>query len=84
MRPVRWQSLGSAGDARAGVLHLAGTEVRTPTFMPVGTQAAIRTVSPLHLETTGSQIVLANTYTSRSGLARISSRRRGGCTSSRA
>lgn len=62
MRPVRWQPLGTSGDARAGVLHLAGTEVRTPLFMPVGTQAAIRTVSPLHLESTGSQIVLANTY----------------------
>ncbi len=62
MKPVPWVSVGAAGDARAGVLHLAGHEVRTPTFMPVGTQAAIRTVSPLHLETTGSQIVLANTY----------------------
>ncbi|MSP54866.1 MAG: tRNA guanosine(34) transglycosylase Tgt [Myxococcales bacterium] len=62
MKPVPWQAVATAGDARAGVLRLAGTEVRTPTFMPVGTQAAIRTVSPLHLEQTGSQIVLANTY----------------------
>jgi queuine tRNA-ribosyltransferase len=62
MKPVPWVSVAAAGDARAGILHLAGHEVRTPTFMPVGTQAAIRTVSPLHLETTGSQIVLANTY----------------------
>ena len=30
--------------------------------MPVGTQGAIRTLSPLHLEGTGSQIILANTY----------------------
>ena len=30
--------------------------------MPVGTQAAIRTVSPLHLAGTGAQIILANTY----------------------
>lgn len=54
-----------AGDplgARAGVLHLGRAKVRTPTFMPVGTQAAIRTVSPLHLADTGSQIILANTY----------------------
>ena len=55
-----------AGDPkgpRAGTLRLArGHEVRTPLFMPVGTQGAIRTLSPLHLETTGTQIVLANTY----------------------
>jgi len=50
------------GGARAGLLHLKRATVRTPTFMPVGTQAAIRTVSPLHLASTGSQIVLANTY----------------------
>ena len=31
-------------------------------FMPVGTQGAIRTLSPLHLASTGTQIVLANTY----------------------
>jgi queuine tRNA-ribosyltransferase len=30
--------------------------------MPVGTQGAIRTVSPLHLASTGAQIILANTY----------------------
>jgi hypothetical protein len=30
--------------------------------MPVGTQAAIRTVSPLHLKDVGAQIILANTY----------------------
>jgi len=30
--------------------------------MPVGTQGAIRSVSPLHLESTGTQILLANTY----------------------
>jgi queuine tRNA-ribosyltransferase len=53
---------GDPMGARAGVLHLRRAAVRTPTFMPVGTQAAVRTVSPLHLAATGSQIVLANTY----------------------
>lgn len=55
-----------AGDprgARAGTLTLArGAVVSTPMFMPVGTQGAIRTVSPMHLAATGSQVVLANTY----------------------
>lgn len=48
--------------ARAGRLQLGRATIRTPVFMPVGTQGAIRTVSPLHLRDTGAQIVLANTY----------------------
>jgi queuine tRNA-ribosyltransferase len=48
--------------ARAGTLTLGRGTIRTPVFMPVGTQAAIRTLSPLHLQSTGAQIVLANTY----------------------
>jgi queuine tRNA-ribosyltransferase len=48
--------------ARAGTLQLRRGPVRTPVFMPVGTKAAIRTVSPLHLNQTGAQIILANTY----------------------
>ncbi len=52
----------TAGAARAGVLSMARMAVRTPVFMPVGTQGAIRTLSPLHLASTRSQIILANTY----------------------
>ena len=36
--------------------------IQTPVFMPVGTQGAIRALSPLHLKDTNSQIILANTY----------------------
>jgi queuine tRNA-ribosyltransferase len=50
------------GEARAGRLQMARGEVLTPVFMPVGTQAALRTLSPLHLESTPAQIILANTY----------------------
>ena len=50
------------GGARATTLKLARGEIRTPVYMPVGTQGAIRAVSPLHLEQTGTQILLANTY----------------------
>ncbi len=54
---------GDPHGPRAGTLRLArGHEIRTPVFMPVGTQGAIRTLSPLHLESTGTQVVLANTY----------------------
>ena len=41
---------------------MARGEVSTPVFMPVGTQGAIRALSPLHLASTESQIILANTY----------------------
>jgi queuine tRNA-ribosyltransferase len=60
--PVKFSVEARSGAARAGTLSLARGEVKTPVFMPVGTQGAIRTLSPLHLADTGSQIILANTY----------------------
>jgi queuine tRNA-ribosyltransferase len=36
--------------------------VETPAFMPVGTQATVKTLSPQEVRATGAQIVLANTY----------------------
>src|SRR5438105_15067774 len=51
-----------AGAARAGTRILPHGTVTTPVFMPVGTQATVRTLSPADLETVGAQIVLANTY----------------------
>lgn len=52
----------TAGAARATTLTLRRGVVKTPCYMPVGTQAAVRGVSPLHLDGTGTQILLANTY----------------------
>src|SRR6476469_3548704 len=50
------------GPARAGVLHTAHGDVRTPVFMPVGTKATVKTVDPDELHAVGAQIVLGNTY----------------------
>jgi queuine tRNA-ribosyltransferase len=50
------------GPARAGVLELPHGSVRTPAFMPVGTQATVKTVSRDELKEIGAQIVLSNTY----------------------
>jgi queuine tRNA-ribosyltransferase len=50
------------GGARAGSLALPHGTVKTPCFMPVGTQGTVRALSPLDLEAVGTQIVLANTY----------------------
>ena len=52
----------TSGAARAGTLTLPHGQVRTPAFMPVGTQGTVRALSPLDLEAVGAQIVLANTY----------------------
>jgi queuine tRNA-ribosyltransferase len=62
MNFVPFQLDGRVGGARAGTLTLARGVVKTPVYMPVGTQGAIRGVSPLHMADTGTQILLANTY----------------------
>src|SRR2546421_10864355 len=53
---------GQSGAARSGTLTLPHGTVETPMFMPVGTQATVRTLSPADLKAIGAQIVLANTY----------------------
>ncbi len=50
------------GSARAGTLTLPHGEVRTPIFMPVGTQGSVKTLHPAELEELGAQIILGNTY----------------------
>lgn len=48
--------------ARAGVLHTPHGSFETPIFMPVGTQATVKTVSPEELSELGAGIILSNTY----------------------
>src|SRR5262249_58555471 len=48
--------------ARLGELALARGAVPTPTFMPVGTLAAVKGVTPAQVAETGAGICLANTY----------------------
>jgi len=48
--------------ARCGTLSLPYGEVRTPIFMPVGTQGSVKTLHPAELELLGAQIILGNTY----------------------
>jgi queuine tRNA-ribosyltransferase len=50
------------GPARAGTLKLPHGSLRTPAFMPVGTQGTVRALSPDDLSAIGTRIVLANTY----------------------
>lgn len=52
----------TSGSARAGTLRLARGVVQTPVFMPVGTQATVKSLDRDDLRTIGASIVLANTY----------------------
>ncbi|MBD2119704.1 tRNA guanosine(34) transglycosylase Tgt [Trichocoleus sp. FACHB-262] len=49
-------------QARAGLFTTPHGVVETPRFMPVGTLANVKTVTPDQLQATGAQMVLANTY----------------------
>lgn len=50
------------GAARAGTLHSAHGDVPTPVFMPVGTQASVKALTPDELLACGAGIILANAY----------------------
>jgi len=50
------------GRARAGVLHTPHGEVRTPMFMPVGTQATVKALAPGDLRAAGAGMILGNAY----------------------
>ncbi|MFB5663221.1 tRNA guanosine(34) transglycosylase Tgt [Alteribacillus sp. HJP-4] len=48
--------------ARLGKLHTPHGEIETPIFMPVGTLATVKTLSPEELKQMDAQIILSNTY----------------------
>ncbi|HWI16480.1 MAG TPA: tRNA guanosine(34) transglycosylase Tgt [Vicinamibacterales bacterium] len=50
------------GAARRGILNTAHGQIETPVFMPVGTQGAVKALTPSHLEEIGASIILGNTY----------------------
>ncbi len=52
----------SDGRSRAGILTLPHGVVNTPVFMPVGTQATVKTVSQHELSDMGARIILGNAY----------------------
>ncbi|NLT98433.1 MAG: tRNA guanosine(34) transglycosylase Tgt [Christensenellaceae bacterium] len=47
---------------RTGVLKTPHGEVKTPVFMPVGTQATVKALTPDQVKEAGAEILLANTY----------------------
>ncbi len=56
------QAASSTTGARAGTVSTAHGSIRTPVFMPVGTRASVKSLTPEELTAAGSQIILGNTY----------------------
>ncbi|HBI57032.1 MAG TPA: tRNA guanosine(34) transglycosylase Tgt, partial [Firmicutes bacterium] len=52
----------SKTGARAGIFHTPHGQIKTPIFMPVGTQAAVKAMTTDELVDINAQIILANTY----------------------
>ena len=50
------------GRARTGSIHTAKGTIDTPVFMPVGTQASVKSLDPKDLTALNAQIILGNTY----------------------
>ena len=48
--------------ARRGVIHTPHGDIQTPVFMPVGTQATVKSLTPEELKEVNAQIILSNTY----------------------
>ena len=59
---ISYELQATDGRARAGVIDTPHGQVNTPVFMPVGTKATVKAMSPEELEEVGSEIILGNTY----------------------
>ncbi len=64
MTAIRYELVheDASTGARAGILHTPHGSFETPIFMPVGTQATVKGVSPDELREMGAGIILSNTY----------------------
>lgn len=64
MYAVRYELIKECkqSGARLGRLHTPHGIIETPIFMPVGTQATVKSMTPEELKEIGSQIILSNTY----------------------
>ena len=62
--PIRFELIKTCKQtgARLGILHTPHGSFETPMFMPVGTLATVKTLSPEELKEIGAGIILSNTY----------------------
>jgi len=59
---MQFELLGSDGEARRGRLSFERGDVETPAFMPVGTCATVKSMTPESVRETGADIILGNTF----------------------
>ncbi len=59
---MKFDLFNTDGAARRARLSFQRGEIQTPIFMPVGTSATVKAVTPSELEEVGAQIVLGNTF----------------------
>lgn len=59
---MKFQLHNQDGLARRSTIEFPRGEIQTPIFMPVGTSATVKAVTPKELEEVGAQIVLGNTF----------------------
>ncbi len=62
MTGIGFELLAGDGEARRGRLTTAHGSVETPAFMPVGTAATVKAMTPEAVAATGARIILGNTY----------------------
>lgn len=60
--PLRFRVRARCGRARVGCLRLRRCELTTPLFMPVATQATVKSLTPSEIEASGARMVIMNTY----------------------
>ena len=60
--PFSFRVSQTVGHARCGVITTPHGEIDTPAFMPVGTRATVKGLTPAQVAATRTQVVLANTY----------------------
>ena len=62
LKNFAFKLLSKDNYARTGIIHTHRGEIKTPAFMPVGTQATVKACTIKDIKKTGSDIILANTY----------------------
>lgn len=62
MSPFEFEITSKDGSARTGLLNTPHGVLKTPVFMPVGTQATVKALTPQQLEDLGASLILANSY----------------------
>ena len=62
--PIQFELIKTCkqSGARLGILHTPHGDIPTPIYMPVGTQATVKAMTPHEMESLGTKIMLSNTY----------------------